>query len=107
VPNDEFRPFPLQISRLDFVLRETITFSYPSSTNSNRIIRSPPRVNTLFNTDASSSSDESAGFAVVYKNEPSHFALVGTVPSSHSRVTVRTAKVRFLPTSYSCLFSLS
>lgn len=87
-----------KITRLDFVLRETVTLLYPSPTDPNRIIRSPPRVNTLINSDA---PEVDRSFAVIYKDEPSHFTLVGTVPSSHSRVTVRTAKVRFPPGSYS------
>lgn len=33
-------------------------------------------------------------FAVLYQNEPVAFDLAGVVPNSHTRVTVRTAKVR-------------
>ncbi|GAA5887145.1 hypothetical protein JCM5296_001610 [Sporobolomyces johnsonii] len=85
---------PIKLTRLDFVLRETLTFRYPSPANPNYITRAPPRVSSLFTANASVSPDVNnpTAFAVLYQNEPVAFDLTGIVPSSHMRVTVRTAK---------------
>ncbi|GAA6009857.1 hypothetical protein JCM10207_002135 [Rhodosporidiobolus poonsookiae] len=85
---------PIHLTRLDFVLRETITFRYPSPSNVNYIIRAPGKVSTLFQANASISSDPSnpSAFAVLYPHEPVAFDLTGLIPPTHTRVTVRTAK---------------
>lgn len=42
--------------------------------------------------------DNPTAFAVLYENEPVAFDLTGIVPNGHTRVTVRTAKVRLSAT---------
>ncbi|GAA5989635.1 hypothetical protein JCM11641_002908 [Rhodosporidiobolus odoratus] len=85
---------PIKLTRLDFVLRETLTFRYPSPANPQYIIRAPPKVSSLFTANASVSPDpnEPSAFAVLYSHEPVAFDLTGLVPTSHTRVTIRTAK---------------
>ncbi|GJN94571.1 hypothetical protein Rhopal_007654-T1 [Rhodotorula paludigena] len=70
---------PINLTRLDFVLRETLTYRYPSASNPNYIVRGPPRVNTLFTSNASVSPDPNnpTAFAVLYQNEPVAFDLAG------------------------------
>lgn len=87
-----------QLTRLDFVLRETLTYRYPSPANPSYIVRAPPKVNSIVTANANISPDpnnDPTAFAVLYQNEPVSFAMSGMVPTSHCRVTVRTAKVRF------------
>lgn len=84
-----------QLTRLDFVLRETLTYRYPSPANPSYIVRAPPKVTSIVTANASVSPDpnnDPTAFAVLYQNEPVSFAMSGIVPTSHSRVTVRTAK---------------
>lgn len=59
-------------------------------------MRAPPKVTALFTANASVSADPDnpSAFAVLYENEPVAFDLTGVVPNNHTRVTVRTAKVR-------------
>ncbi|GAA5915203.1 uncharacterized protein JCM6883_001766 [Sporobolomyces salmoneus] len=85
---------PIRLTKLEFVLREQIVFRYPSPNNSSYLVRSPPRTNSIFtcNANANSNSNDSTPFAVLYKDELVTFDLTGTVPTSHPRVTVRTAK---------------
>ncbi|BGP21108.1 hypothetical protein JCM10213_008979 [Rhodosporidiobolus nylandii] len=85
---------PVKLTRLDMVLRETLTYRYPSPTNPSYIIRAPPKVSSLFTANASVSPDsnEPSAFAILYAGEPVTFDMSGLIPSSHSRVTVRTAK---------------
>ncbi|BGO96276.1 hypothetical protein NBRC10512_000390 [Rhodotorula toruloides] len=83
------------LTRLDFVLRETLTYRYPSPANPSYIVRAPPKVTSIVTANASVSPDpnnDPTAFAVLYQNEPVSFAMSGIVPTSHSRVTVRTAK---------------
>ncbi|ORY66797.1 hypothetical protein BCR35DRAFT_334540 [Leucosporidium creatinivorum] len=84
----------IKLTRLDFVLRETLTFRHPIPGQPNRTQRSTPRITSIFTANASVSSDPDnpTAFAVLYPHEPVSFDLTGIVPSSHSRVTVRTAK---------------
>ncbi|GAA5993960.1 hypothetical protein JCM5350_008339 [Sporobolomyces pararoseus] len=84
---------PIRLTRLDFVLREQITYRYPAN-NSAYLVRSPPRNNSIFtvNANVSAVSDTPTSFAVLYRDEPVSFELAGTVPTTHTRVTVRTAK---------------
>ncbi|GAA5949392.1 hypothetical protein JCM3765_003394 [Sporobolomyces pararoseus] len=85
---------PIRLTRLDFVLREQITYRYPSPNNSAYLVRSPPRNNSIFtvNANVSAASDTPTAFAVLYRDEPISFELAGNVPTTHTRVTVRTAK---------------
>ncbi|GAA5913778.1 hypothetical protein JCM8208_004165 [Rhodotorula glutinis] len=85
---------PIKITRLDTVLRETLTYRHPSPSNQNYVVRAPPKVTALFTANASVSPDPDnpSAFAVLYENEPVAFDLTGVVPNNHSRVTVRTAK---------------
>ncbi|BGP04121.1 hypothetical protein RTBOTA2_006796 [Rhodotorula toruloides] len=85
----------IRLTRLDFVLRETLTYRYPSPANPSYIVRAPPKVTSIITANASVSPDpnnDPSAFAVLYQNEPVSFAMSGIVPTSHSRVTVRTAK---------------
>ncbi|GAA5873044.1 hypothetical protein JCM8547_000014 [Rhodosporidiobolus lusitaniae] len=86
---------PIKLTRIDAVLRETLTFRYPSPANPQYIIRAPPKVTSLFQATTSVSPDPDANpsaFCILYSNEPVGFELNGVVPSDHTRVTVRTAK---------------
>ncbi|GAA5940828.1 hypothetical protein JCM3775_006824 [Rhodotorula graminis] len=85
---------PIKLTRLDAVLRETLTYRHPSPSNQNYVVRSPPKVTALFTANASVSPDPDNpnAFAVLYENEPVAFDLSGVVPNNHTRVTVRTAK---------------
>ncbi|BGP44152.1 hypothetical protein JCM10449v2_008216 [Rhodotorula kratochvilovae] len=85
---------PIKLTRLDFVLRETLTYRHPSPSNQNFIVRGAPKVTALFTANASVSPDPEnpTAFAVLYENEPVAFDLTGIVPNGHNRVTVRTAK---------------
>ncbi|GAA6012777.1 hypothetical protein JCM11491_002558 [Sporobolomyces phaffii] len=82
------------LTRLDFVLREHVTFRYPSANNPAYLVRAPPRTTAIFTSNANVSTDPdvSTAFVVVHKDEPAAFSLTGTVPASHMRVTVKTAK---------------
>ncbi|GAA5833431.1 hypothetical protein JCM11251_003493 [Rhodosporidiobolus azoricus] len=85
----------IKLTRLDFTLRETLTYRYPSPSSPSYTIRAPPKVTFLFTANASVSPDperDPEGFAVLYKDEPVGVEMVGVVPSGHGRVTVRTAK---------------
>ncbi|BGP28195.1 arrestin-like, C-terminal domain protein [Rhodotorula toruloides] len=85
----------IRLTRLDFVLRETLTYRYPSPANPSYIVRAPPKVTSIVIANASVSPDPNnnpTGFAVLYQNEPVSFAMSGIVPTNHSRVTVRSAK---------------
>ncbi|GAA5883979.1 hypothetical protein JCM16303_001345 [Sporobolomyces ruberrimus] len=81
---------PIRLNRLDCVLREQITFRYPSPNNPAYLVRSPPRTNAIFSVNANGNDSNTLG--VLYTDAPSVFSLTGTVPASHMRVTVRTAK---------------
>ncbi|GAA5847535.1 hypothetical protein JCM9279_005284 [Rhodotorula babjevae] len=85
---------PIKLTRLDTVLRETLTYRHPSPSNQNYVVRASPKVTALFTANASVSPDPDnpSAFAVLYENEPVAFDLTGVVPNNHSRVTVRTAK---------------
>ncbi|GAA6052552.1 hypothetical protein JCM3770_003239 [Rhodotorula araucariae] len=85
---------PIKLTRLDFVLRETLTYRHPSALNQSLIVRGTPKVTALFTANASVSPDPKypTAFAVLYENEPVAFDLTGIVPNGHNRVTVRTAK---------------
>jgi len=93
-----------QLTRLDFILREQITFRYPSPNNSAYLVRSPSRTSSIFtiNANTSSDSDASSPFAILYRGEPATFDLNGTVPTTHTRVTVRTAVSLSLPLCPNC-----
>ncbi|GAA5946471.1 hypothetical protein JCM1841_004636 [Sporobolomyces salmonicolor] len=83
-----------QLTRLDVVLRETLTFRYPSPANRNYVVRALPRVPSLLTTNVSVSPDmgNPTAFAVLYQNVPVAFKLTDMVPSSYMPVTVRAAK---------------
>lgn len=79
-----------QLTRLDFVLRESLTYRYPSPTNPSYIVRAPSQITDL----VSASADLGLSAAVLYQQEPVAFEVEGTVPLDWKRMTVRTAKVR-------------
>ncbi|GAA6059825.1 hypothetical protein JCM10212_003737 [Sporobolomyces blumeae] len=85
---------PIRLTRLDFVLRETLTYRYPSPSNPSYLVRAPPKVSSIFTANASVSPDPDnpVAFAVLYRDEMVGFDLNGIVPTGHMRVTVRTAK---------------
>lgn len=78
-----------QLTRLDFVLRESLTYRYPSSSNPSYIVRAPSRITDL----VSASADFGNGSVLVYQHEPVAFEVEGVVPLDWKRMTVRTAKV--------------
>ncbi|KAL8280936.1 hypothetical protein RQP46_006615 [Phenoliferia psychrophenolica] len=84
----------IKLTRLDFVLRETITFRSSSSSGTGGVPKSQPRTSSIFTANASVSGDPAnpSACAILHENRPASFDLTGIVPSSHSRVTVRTAK---------------
>jgi hypothetical protein len=81
-PNSkEYSKDHLHLHRQRFGLKRSRTFVSPFE-------RSPSSsLTSLF------SQDNPTSLAVLYPHEPVSFDLTGSVPSSHSRVTVRTAKV--------------
>ena len=87
----------LRVTRLDAVLRETLTFRYPNAATPSRPAQ---RVNAVFTatariaegTDGSTLANGN-GVAILYPHERARsFVVTGVVPRAHARVTVRTAK---------------
>ncbi|GAA5963471.1 hypothetical protein JCM8115_003377 [Rhodotorula mucilaginosa] len=78
---------PVKLTRLDFVLRESLTYRYPSPSNPSYIVRAPSRI-----TDLVSASADLEAAALLYQHEPVAFSVEGVVPLDWKRMTVRTAK---------------
>ncbi|KWU42045.1 hypothetical protein RHOSPDRAFT_27204 [Rhodotorula sp. JG-1b] len=83
---------PVKLTRLDFVLRESLTYRYPSPANPSYIVRAGSQITDLVSASADLGLSAAAAAAVLYQQEPVAFEVEGTVPLDWKRMTVRTAK---------------
>ncbi|GAA5941406.1 uncharacterized protein JCM15063_006089 [Sporobolomyces koalae] len=85
---------PIRLTRLGFVLQEEIIFRYPSPKNPSYLLRSPARSTAILSASANKSADFDGQhtLAMLDNDAVVGFSLSGLVPTTHTRVTVRTAK---------------